>query len=241
MKKILLVLTVITLFGLSACNKDKDKPADGKPSANAVHTVKVLDKIDASNYTYLLVSENDANYWIAANRMQVEKGETVQFSRTMEMKNFPSKSLNRTFESIYFVEDCVKEGEIPASGGPHGGMMGSGQSHPQVSTSPEQVSVEPAKGGKTVAQIFAESASLSGKTVKVKGKVVKYNSSIMDRNWIHLQDGTNSNGQFDLMVTSTESTAPGEIVTVEGKVILNKDFGAGYSYPVMIENAKIFK
>ncbi|MGE5681163.1 MAG: GW dipeptide domain-containing protein [Bacillota bacterium] len=236
MKRSLFLVLIIAAFGLSACNKKEEPKAEaGTNAANAAHSAKVLDKIDASNYSYLQVSENNSTYWIAVPQMPVQKGETVQFSKSMEMKNFHSETLNRTWESILFVSDCVKEG--------HGQMSANGgmQMHPQVTSAPEKITVDPVKGGKTVAEIFSQKKSLEGKTVKVRGKVTKYNPGIMDRNWIHLQDGTNDAGAYDLMVTSTQETQLGSIITVEGKVSVNKDFGAGYSYPVIVEDAKISK
>lgn len=233
MKRSFLLILLIAVFGISACNK-KEEPKQEVNANGAAHTAKVIDKIDASNYSYLQVSENGNTYWIAVNQMPVEKGETVQFSKAMEMKNFRSETLNRTWESILFVSDCVKEG--------HGSMAGDGsQMHPKVEAAPEKLSIEPVKGGKTVAEIFAQKSSLEGKIVKVRGKVTKYNPSIMDRNWIHLQDGTNDAGAYDLMVVSKEEAKLGDVITAEGKIVLNKNIGAGYSYPVLVEDAKLSK
>ena len=80
---------------------------------------------------------------------------------------------------------------------------------------------------------------LNGKIIRIRGKVVKYNPEIMGRNWIHIQDGTGSTGNYDLMVTSKDQTSVGQIIIVEGKVATNKDFGAGYTYKVMIEDANV--
>jgi len=101
------------------------------------------------------------------------------------------------------------------------------------------VKIEHLKDGKTVAQIYNEMDKLNGKTIKIRGEVVKYNPEIMDRNWIHIQDGTGSGSTFDLIVTSKDQTQVGQIIVVEGKVATNKDFGAGYTYKVMLEDAKI--
>lgn len=234
MKRNLFLILIIAAFAISACNK-KEEPKQEVAANGAAHTAKVLDKIDASNYTYLQVSENGNNYWIAVSQMPVEKGETVQFSKAIEMKNFRSETLNRTWESILFVSDCVKAGHGSAASGDVSGM------HPKVTSAPEKISIEPVKGGKTVAEIFAQKSALEGKTVKVRGKVTKYNPSIMDRNWIHLQDGTNDAGAYDLMVVSKEEAKLGDVITVEGKLAINKNIGAGYFFPVLIEDAKISK
>ena len=112
--------------------------------------------------------------------------------------------------------------------------------HANVKPGNEQtISVEPLDGGKTIAQIFSEKESLKNKTVKVRGKVVKFNSGIMNRNWIHIQDGTDNEGEYDLLITSDESAKVGDIIIAEGQLSTDKDFGAGYFYPVLVEDAKI--
>lgn len=229
MKRSLVVILAIALLGLAACSKkEESKPV----TAPGVHTAKVIDKINASNYTYLQLEENGKTYWAAVPQMQVEKGETVQFSKSMEMKNFHSDALNRTWESLLFVSDVIKNGQIAQP------TMGA---HPKISTEQEQVKVEPVKGGKTVAEIYAGKSSLNGKVVTVRGKVVKYNPGIMGKNWIHIQDGTNNAGNYDLLVTSTEEAQLGSTIVVEGKVAADKDFGGGYSYSVLLEDGKIKK
>ncbi len=95
----------------------------------------------------------------------------------------------------------------------------------------------------TVAEIFAASKKLNGKTVRVRGQVVRYNPAIMGRNWIHIQDGTGDplKNTHDLVATSTETAKVGEVVTVEGKLAADKDFGAGYVYAAIVEGAKLVK
>ncbi|MCU7496970.1 MAG: hypothetical protein HF314_10690 [Ignavibacteria bacterium] len=229
MKRSLVVILTLALLSLAACSKNEEsKPVQ----AAGVHSGKVLDKINASNYTYLRLEENGNTYWAAVPQMQVEKGETVQFSKSMEMKNFHSESLNRTFESILFVSDVVKNGHAAQP------TMGA---HPQVKSEQEQVKVDPLKGGKTVAEIYEQKESLKGRSVQVRGKVVKFNPGIMGKNWIHIQDGTNTAGNYDLLITSNDEAQLGSVVVVEGKVSVNKDFGAGYSYSVLLEDGKVKK
>ncbi len=133
------------------------------------------------------------------------------------------------------------------------------KSHADISISPEQLSggsaaarapftevkVEKAKGENayTVAEIFAKNKELNGKMVRVRGKVVRYHAAIMGRNWIHIQDGTGDplKNTHDLVATSSETAKVGEVITVEGKLAANKDFGAGYTYSAIIEGAKLIK
>jgi hypothetical protein len=148
----------------------------------------------------------------------------------MEMKNFKSESLNRTFESILFVEDIKSEMANPMAM----------QSHPVPTTSREEkISVQKLKDGKSIGEIFGEMNKLNGKNVKVRGKVMKYNEGIMGTNWIHIQDGTAFQDDFDLLVTSDIKVQLGQVITAEGKIVTNKDFGSGYAYKVLIEDAKV--
>ncbi|HET9702180.1 MAG TPA: hypothetical protein VFP70_14790 [Burkholderiales bacterium] len=92
---------------------------------------------------------------------------------------------------------------------------------------------------KTVAALHQDKAALSGKLVRVQGKVVKVNNGIMGRNFLHVQDGTGDQNSNDLTVTSKQTAVVGDQVTVTGRVVLNRDFGAGYTYPLLVEDASI--
>ncbi len=98
-----------------------------------------------------------------------------------------------------------------------------------------------ADGGITIAELFANRDKYSGKKVKIKGEVMKFSGQIMGKNWVHLQDGTADGSNFDLAITSNEFVGLGEIVVFEGIVGINRDFGAGYSYEVIVEEAKIIR
>jgi hypothetical protein len=92
---------------------------------------------------------------------------------------------------------------------------------------------------KTVAALYQERTALAGQLVRVQGKVVKVNNGIMGRNFLHVQDGTGDKTSSDLTVTSNQTAKIGDQVTVTGRVVVNKDFGSGYSYPLMLEEASI--
>jgi hypothetical protein len=108
-----------------------------------------------------------------------------------------------------------------------------------------ETEVEKAEGENsfTVAEIFEQAKDLDGKKVRVRGQVVKFNANIMGRNWLHLQDGSGDPMQntHDLVVTTTEQLSGPNVITIEGVVAANKDFGAGYKYVVLIENSTIVK
>jgi len=92
---------------------------------------------------------------------------------------------------------------------------------------------------KTVAVLNKDKAALAGKTVSAQGKVVKVNNGIMGRNFVHVQDGTGDASNNNLIVTSKDMANVGDQVSVTGVVVVNRDFGGGYSYPLLIEEAKI--
>ena len=96
-----------------------------------------------------------------------------------------------------------------------------------------------ADAAKTIEAVYKDKAKLEGKQVTVKGKVVKVNNGIMGRNFLHIQDGTGGKDNNDLSVTSTQTAQVGDKVTIAGKVILNKDFGSGYNYPLIVEEASV--
>jgi hypothetical protein len=230
MHKKMIVFVLLILIGLTSCEKEVEK----QPLPNGVREVAVLESIQVKDYTYIEVSENKSNFWIAVPSMSVEKGQVLYFSKSLEMKNFQSPTINKTFESILFVEDIKTIS-------PDAEQMGNVTAqHPKIEMSGKQsISISPVSGGKTVEQVFAQSQSLSGKVVKVRGQVTKFNQGIMDRNWIHVQDGTGNKDDFDLLITSTDVVKIGDIIVIEGVVAINKDFGSGYTYAVLVENAKV--
>jgi len=228
---VLFSIATIAFFG---CKKEEKAP----PQVPAgYHAAKVLEHMNASNYTYLRVEENGKEYWMAVPQLPVEIDEYVYYSKSMEMKNFHSETLKKDFPSILFVQDISKtiagqNGQTPMGDNPH--VKG-------ITLEKQEISIKPAANGKTVAQIIEQKTQLSDKIVIVKGKVTKFNEAILGKNWIHIQDGTNANGEFDLLVTSNDNAAVGDVVTVKGKVALDKDFGAGYSYKLLVEEATLTK
>jgi len=230
MHRLAILFGVIAIFVFISCEKEAEqpKPTTEQKMPAGVHAVKVIESMNASNYTYINVEENGKAFWIAVPQMEINKGEMLYFSKSMEMKNFKSETLNRTFESVLFVDDVRK-------------MDNSQQmvQHPVPTTTKEEIKVNKLKDGKTIGEIYSGMNKLNGKSVKVRGKVMKYNSGIMGTNWIHIQDGTSFQNDFDLLVTSDTEVQLGQVITAEGKILTNKYFGSGYSYKVLIENAKV--
>lgn len=237
MKKILnplktAVFITFLLFSLSSCDRGKKSTiAENLPPGT--HAVSVIEVIQTSNYTYLQVFENEQKYWMAITRAEAKTGDVLYFTNAMEMTDFKSKELNRVFPSILFVND-------PSATPPTLKKMGksTGKITAEKRT---DIKVEPLKDGITISDLFSNKTNFNGKKVKIRGVVVKYNKNIMGKNWIHIQDGTASGNNYDLTITTMDVVEEGSTVTMEGTINLDKDFGAGYAYDVIMEEASLIE
>lgn len=228
-------------------------PAPAQPGASVQG--KVLERIDADVYSYLKLSMPSGEAWAAVPKTDVAAGTEVTVVNPMTMNGFESKTLKRKFDRIYFGTLAGQLGPAadgPAPAGPPGaapaasGMAEMAARHAEAAAGPADagvIRVEKAKGAdaRTVAELFSQKGVLKGKSVAVRGKVVKFTPGVMGRNWIHLRDGTGRQGANDLTVTTGDAAAVGDLVVARGKVATDRDFGAGYTYSVMLEEAKIAK
>ncbi|MCF6238695.1 MAG: GW dipeptide domain-containing protein [Candidatus Marinimicrobia bacterium] len=236
--KILVLISVIILAMTACDSKERVKaPEPGQPAvaprqmASDGHNVVVEEVVQAKSYTYLRVTEGSKEYWIATAKQPYEAGMSLSYGQGMEMKDFASKELDRVFESIWFVGQMSGASSVAQSS-----SMGS-SSGSQSMSRPQNISVQKVAGGVTVAELYADMAAYEGKTISIRGEVTKFNSKIMDRNWVHLQDGTKAGDNFDLTITTRAPVKVGETVVFKGVVTLNKDFGAGYKYDLIVEEA----
>lgn len=236
--------SIIVLFFLVSCVKNKNNPAlQQNENAKAFEVAEV---IQGSTYTYLKVKEKGNEKWIAVTRQDAVAGDVFYYDQELQMNNFHSKEIDRTFEIIYFVNNISKtplgtenEGTMGAMGG-MGGMMGGGQHSGKVNaTQNSAIHLEKKDGELTIATVFANRNEYASKEFEIRGVVVKVNEQVMDKNWVHIQDGTADNGNFDLTLTTSELPAVNDEITVKGKLTLNKDFGYGYSYEVIMEDATV--
>jgi hypothetical protein len=188
----------------------------------------VVETMNAGGYTYAKLDQGGGKQvWVAGPETPLTVGAKLTHLSGTLMTGFQSPTLNRTFDQIYFVGTFV----APGSAAPGGATADKAAAPPEK--------IEPAPGGKTVAEVIGGKDALAGKPVVVRGKVVKVNNGIMGHNWLHVQDGTGGPGANDLTVTTNGTAAKGDVVVVRGTVATNKDFGAGYSYAVLIEEATI--
>ncbi len=212
------------------------QPDLSDPSANLLHKVVAEEVLHTSRYTYLYVTEEDQKFWIAVPRKDVETGVTYYYRGGLKKTNFKSVEHDRVFETLYLVSDVSRDP----------GMAGLPSGHPhtqagQTIAGDETSSITPPPGGITIAELFKNPAQYDGKTVRIRGRCVKLNNMIMNRNWIHLQDGSTEDNTADLTVTTTDMVPLNAIVAFEGRITLNKDFGAGYKYDIIMEEARLLQ
>lgn len=207
-----------------------------KPVNNEMHTIVINEVLPTSKYVYLNVTEGDREFWVAVIKQDVVVGETYVFKGGLLKTNFESKEYNRMFEEIYLVTNLVhqhgSEGPTPIS---------TSSEEKESTDKPVDYEIEKieVEGSMKIAELVANPKKYEGQTVQLSGVCVKVNARIMKRNWIHLKDG--SMDDYDLIVTSDIFVPEGSTVTMRGVVALNKDYGAGYRYELIIEEGVIVK
>lgn len=230
----LLYAIIIGVFMLASCNINNNSPS-AVTENDYQHHVEVKEVLQTSSYTYFLVTEYGEELWMATNKMDVKEGEDLYFDDAMVMVNFPSRELDRTFEKILFVEVISNtpnkqdlNTQVPAN-----------HNAGKIIEPKAEIDIEVVPGGLTIAEIYKNDSEYNGKKVQVTGKVIKVNKNIMNLNWVHLQDGTQDDEHYDLTLTTTEEVNVGDTATFEGIVVLNKDFGHGYFYELILENGTL--
>ncbi|THB77569.1 MAG: DNA-binding protein [Desulfobulbaceae bacterium] len=235
---------------------------------------QVTQTINAAGYTYvMLTSADQTQIWVAIPKTTLEAGSQLSVIPEMEMKDFHSKTLSRTFPVIYFASQL--RGEPTAESAESRGDSGSNSAEDsfaaavraeQNTQAPQAQPIEPSQqsGGSQgaivpfneievekaagpnsyrVGELFTKAESLDGQRVRVRGQVVKFNANIMGRNWLHIQDGSGDplNNTHDLVATTSETINGPAVITIEGVISANKDFGAGYKYVVILEKGSIIE
>ncbi len=261
---VFLVLAVVACKRTEAPAPQPAAPVAVAPAGGPAAPVrgKVLERIDAAPYSYLRLATAEGETWAAVPQSDVAKGTDVVVENPMPMDGFESKTLKRKFDKLSFGTLAKGGGpaaEAPAPAAPAGApqgmppgtppaMAGMAAQHAAAAAGPADagdVKVAKAQGAdaRTVAQLWSQKTALKEKKVTVRGKVVKFNGGIMGRNWLHLRDGTGTaaKGDNDITVTTEDTVAVGDVVVAKGVVRLSKDFGAGYAYPVIVEEAKVSK
>ncbi len=235
MRIYLIIAVVLVVTSCVRKNNQTEQAAVGNE-----RVFEVAEVVQASGYTYLKVKENSDEKWMAVTKRDVQVGDVLYYDEAMQMTNFHSKDLDRTFDVIYFVNQVSTNPIMnhPATG-MHGmgDMMGGAHSGKIETGKKSSISLEKSGDELTIAQIFEDKNQYADKEVEIRGVVVKVNKEIMGKNWVHIQDGTDSNGKYDLTITSQDVAEVNDEVSFKGKITLDKDFGSGYFYEVIMEDA----
>ncbi|MCF6356345.1 MAG: hypothetical protein L3J54_00940 [Draconibacterium sp.] len=236
--RVLVMFVLVMSFMSCVRNKNTQNIQNAMPDDSKAF--EVTEVIQATSYSYLKVKENFGERWVAVSKQDIKVGDVYYYNDALQMTNFKSKDLDRTFDVIYFVSQISKTPLNKASKMPMTqNSMGMQQQHTgKVETKKEStITLKKPVNEITLAKVFENREKYSAEEFKIRGVVVKVNKEVMGRNWIHIQDGTSNNGIFDLTITTQEIAKVGDEVVFKGKLTLNKDFGAGYFYEVIMEDA----
>ena len=214
-------------------------PSTDQSFSNDLHTISVNEVLPATRYVYLNVSEGDSKFWIATRKQDIKKGETYFYRGGLLKTNFESKEYNKVFDTIYLISNLVSQDHSK-----HTGDLNTSVQKGDPITQKEDIpthtdKIVEHKGSIKIAELVKDPRKYDGHTIQLSGTCVKVNPNIMDRNWIHLQDG--SKDDFDLVITSNTFVPEGTDITIRATVVLNKDFGAGYKYDLILENGTLVK
>lgn len=192
----------------------------------------VKDIKQTSSYTYLNIENENETVWIAVSKTKIDKGEILDVQLGTPFKNFASKELKRSFKELYLVSKYKVNGKA---------VGGKSSIHNKKVIKASIVAGSIKKSDYNISEIFENKDKLKNKVINIRAKVVKFTPRIMGKNWIHVQDGSGTDGTNDLTITSNETVKIGDVIHIQGTLITNKDFGAGYSYKALLENGKILK
>ncbi len=251
-KNLLLSLSLVAALSsassvLAMPNKTAAPAAANEAQPAEVLSGKALQTMNSGGYTYVNIQKkNNEKVWVAIPETAVKVGSQMSFRGGMEMVSFESKSLKRKFDKIIFAGGVVSNASVKAA--PAGSIKdkaASPGSKGATSTKDAKITVKKATGpnAETVQEAFTDSAKLNKKKVVIRGKVVKVSAQIMGKNWVHIQDGTGSHtaGTHNLVCTSKEMVEVDDVVTVSGILAKDKDFGGGYKYAAIVEEATFKK
>ena len=220
-------------------------PIQAAPDAAGAISGKVVETMNAASYTYVLIDTGAKKSWVAAPQFAVKVGDTAAIADAMPMKNYQSKTLNRTFDVVYFTGNISVNGAPAAPSttapiaAPSTAALPPGQRTMPAKTAPDLTGIKRAENGQTVAEVITGKTKFAGRPIAIRARVVKYNAQILGQNWLHIRDGSGAPGTNDLTVTTTATAKVGDLVLVTGKLGTDRDFGSGYKYPLIIEDATV--
>ncbi len=216
-------------------NSNTPQVAKGNASSYAVdvHQVVANEILQTERYTYLNVSEAGKSFWIATAKTDATKGQTYIYRGGLMKTNFESVEFKRTFDTIYLVSNIISATEHPG-----GNINGAAAGQANIQSASTTGTLPVVKDAIKLSELMTNKAKYEGQVITVTGECVKANNGIMGKNWVHIQDGSKDKGKLlDLTVTTNLNIPIGSKVALNGKITLNKDFGAGYKYEIIMEDA----
>ena len=222
-------------------NSDSKANSNATSFAEGLHKVVVNEVLPATKYVYLNVNEGDKQFWIATGKIEAKVGDTYYYKGGLLKTNLESKEYNRVFETVYLVTNLVaeKHGDNTKKNNIGDYLEPKQKADTSVAIETHTDKVVQHKGSIKIAELVSNQKKYEGKTVQLTGTCTKINAGIMNRNWIHLIDG--SKDDFDLVITSDAFVPEGSTITIKALVTLDKDFGAGYRYDLILENGVLIK
>lgn len=222
-------------------------PPSGKDAFSDLPPItgKVLEVLNSSGYTYLFLErQGGVKEWVAIPELYVKVGEEVELQGGVQMGEFISKPLNKKFDHILFSGGPTEKYNVKRKESAHKGIdmsMPAPGSKKSAGKVVEGLKVEKALGGNscTIAEVMQKKGELQDREIAVRGQVVKVSTGIMDRNWVHIKDASGGNWENKLVVTTKDAPNLGDIVTATGVFHNNVDFGGGYFYEIIMENAVV--
>lgn len=193
--------------------------ADGK-----IHSGTIIEMLESNGYSYWRIEEGQDIYWVAVRLMPAYVGAHVSFKGQAWMTNFSSRTLSMTFPNILFAGYAV---------------LGQESIDANLTVLPTINDISESEITPIV-ELHEQTNELAHKTVLVYGTVTKVTNNVMGKTWIHVQDESSSQDSSTIVITTLNDSAKmGTQVYARGVLSVDKDFGYGYFYPVIIEDAKI--
>jgi hypothetical protein len=204
-------------------------PIQAAPDAAAgAISGKVVETMNAASYTYVRIETGAKKSWVAAPQFAVKVGDTVAIADAMPMQNYQSKTLN----------PAAPSNPTPAPA-PTTATLPPGHRTMSAKTAPDLTGIKRAENGQTVEEVITGKTKFAGRPIAIRARVVKYNAQILGKNWLHIRDGSGGPGTNDLTITTAATVKVGDLVLVTGKLGTDRDFGSGYKYPLIIEDATV--
>jgi hypothetical protein len=180
-------------------------------AARETHSATVLEVNHTDSYTFILVDQEGTERWVAAKIIDTAPGDTVEYAGGTLMRDFHSKSLDKTFEEILFLANIRIAQQADAG---------------------DQMSI---------AELYANRADLAGKTVTVRALVRGVLTNVQGKNWVTVSDGTGIAPDDTLLAVTTQTAVLGEALLVQGTVRTDVNVSPQHQYKVVIEDAEFVR